>query len=164
MRRSGILLGLLIAGLASVASADGQTSLKTKFTGSWELALDKSDLKTSKVAELKLTIDHPDKNDIHVIEMAKSDNGQERRREYTCNTVGRECDVSDDSQPDKLSIYYDGPKLVVIDRIGKDSDTVVKRVYELSDDGSTLTIQSTQLVPPRPDVEKLVFGKAAGTT
>jgi len=163
MRRSGILLGLVIAGLASVASANGQTSLKTKFTGTWELALDKSDVKVTKLAGLQLKIDHPDKNEIHVVEMAKTDNGQEKRREYTCSTMGRECDVSDGSQADKLSMYYDGPKLIVIERIGKDSDTVVKRIYELSEDGSTLTIQGTQMVPPRADVEKLVFGKAAGT-
>jgi hypothetical protein len=164
MRRSSMLLGLAMASLASVASAYGQTSLKTKFTGTWELALDKSDLKLSKLAGLTLAIDHPDKSTIHVVETAKPENGQEKRRDYTCSTMGRECDVSEGSQADKLSIYYDGPKLVVIERLGKDSDTVLKRIFELSEDGSTLSIQESQMVPPKNEADKLVFAKAAGTT
>ncbi len=164
MRRCSILLGLAFAGLASVASANGQTSLKTKFTGNWDLALDRSEVKFTKVAGMTLAIDHPDKGNIHVIEVAKTDSGQEKRREYTCSTMGRECDIGETSQPAKLSIYYDGPKLVCIERLGKDSDTVLKRIYELSEDGSTLTIQVTQMVPPRNELEKLVFAKAAGTT
>jgi hypothetical protein len=164
MRLSGIKLGLAIASLASVASANGQTSLKTKFTGTWDLASDKSDVKLTKVTGMSLVIDHPDKSNIHVIETAKADGGQEKRREYTCSTMGRECDVSEGSQIDKLSIYYDGPKLVQLERLGKDADTVLKRIYELSEDGSMLTIQVTQIVPPRNEAEKLVFARSAGTT
>jgi hypothetical protein len=159
MRRSLLLLGLVLAGLASVASARAQTSLKPKFTGVWNLALDKSELKSAKLAALTLNIDHPEKAVIHVVETAKVESGQEKRREYTCSTMGRECNIDQESQPATMSIYYDGPKLVMMERIGKDSNTVLKRVYELSEDASTLTVQSIQLVPPRSDVDKLIFAK-----
>jgi hypothetical protein len=58
-----------------------------------------------------------------------------------------------------MSVYYNGPKLVAIERIGKDSDIVTKRIYELSEDGKTLTIEVNQMVPPRDETDKLVFVK-----
>ena len=160
MRRSLFLLGLVLAGLASVASARAQTSLKPKFTGVWNLTLDKSELKSAKLAALTLNIDHPEKALIHVVETAKAEGGQEKRREYTCSTMGRECNIDQESQAATMSIYYDGPKLVMMERIGKESNTVIKRIYQLSEDASTLTVQWIQLVPPRSDVDKLIFAKA----
>jgi len=160
MRASVFLLGLVVAGVSVVSSVSGQTSLKPQFTGTWQLAPDKSDIKGPKLTGMTLTIDHPDKTDIHIVEVVKGENGQEKKREYRCSTMGKECDLSEGSQVAKLSMYYNGSKLVAIERDGKDSDTIVKRTYELSEDGKSLNIEVTPMVPPH-EVDKLVLTKQA---
>ena len=162
MRRRGLLLLFAAASLAAVSLLDAQALVvKPKFTGTWQFAPDRSELKVWKPASLTLTIDHPDKAEIHFLEVRKESDGQERKRDYRCSTMGRDCDAGDSTLVTKVSMYYNGPKLVAIERMGKDSDTVQRRTYTLADDGNSLTIEIAQIVPPRAEIDKLVLLKLA---
>jgi hypothetical protein len=133
----------------------GQWSPKPKFDGTWQLSPEKSELKAWKPNSVVLTVEQPLQGEIHVIEVAK-EGGGDKKSEFKCNTTGKDCGPAGE-RTSTLSLYYNGPKLVSIERIGKDSDTVLKRVYSLSEDGNTLTLEVSQIVPPRSEVDKLVF-------
>jgi hypothetical protein len=150
-----LCLGVFLAG--PVLAAD--PNQKPNFKGTWSLAADKSELKALKPTGCTLDIEQPLQGEIRVQELFKTSDGQERKRDFKCSTVGKECDYTDGDKPSKMSVYYNGPKLVAIERIGKDSDIVTKRIYELSEDGKTLTIEVNQMVPPRDETDKLVFVK-----
>lgn len=149
------LAGFLVLNLYAADQPNG----KPKFDGTWQFSAEKSELKVLKPASLRLTVVQPAQAEIQMLELLKTGDGKELKRDYKCNTVGKDCDYTDSGQPSKVSVYYNGPKLVAIERIGKDSDTVTKRTYSLSDDGSVLTVEIMQLVPPRAETDKIVFTK-----
>jgi len=64
--------------------------------------------------------------------------------EYECNTVGRECDVKEAGKPVKVSMWFNGPKLVVMETRGND---VVKRRFHAADDGSEVEVEVIPIVP-----------------
>lgn len=62
--------------------------------------------------------------------------------EFECNTVGRECDVKDNGKSAKVTMYYNGPKLIVLETRGSD---VVKLRFQASDD--QLEVETMPIVP-----------------
>jgi hypothetical protein len=64
--------------------------------------------------------------------------------EFECNTVGRECQSKQSGKPVKVSMWFNGPKLVVMETRGSD---VVKRRFHVSDDGQKLELETIPIVP-----------------
>jgi len=53
-------------------------------------------------------------------------NGSQTIAEFECNTLGSECEVKDSGKSAKVSLWYSGPKLVVLETKGSE---VVKRRF-----------------------------------
>lgn len=62
--------------------------------------------------------------------------------EIRCNTVGRECESRNGNKPMKVSIWFNGPKLVVMETSGSD---VVKRRFHAT--GDALEMEVIPIVP-----------------
>lgn len=67
--------------------------------------------------------------------------GTRKVSEFECNTVGKECEIKNEHL--KVSLYYNGPKLVELETRGSD---VVKRLFSPAGTDS-LEIEVTSLVP-----------------
>jgi hypothetical protein len=93
----------------------------------------------------------------------QSFNGDKSAADYTCNLDGRECAVKEAGRPEKVMVYFNGPKLVEIKEHGNDSE---KRRFTLSADGKTLQVEMIPLSSEQKP-ETLTFqreGPANGKT
>jgi hypothetical protein len=62
--------------------------------------------------------------------------------EFECNTIGKECDVKDGGKAAKVTMYFNGPMLVMMETRGSD---VVKRRFRA--DGDLLEVDTMPIVP-----------------
>ena len=141
---------------ASMAAA--QAPQKPRFEGNWVLSLEKSELKAAKLTGSTILIEQPTVGEISLKETRKTPEG-DKVCSFKCNTVGKDCEFTHEGTKSTISIFYNGPTLTGIERIGPNSDVVEKWLMTLSEDGTTLTLELAQLVPPRTEKDKLVFVK-----
>lgn len=77
--------------------------------------------------------------------------------EFECNTLGRECAVKDGGKSAKVTMYFNGPKLVVLETRGSE---VVKRRFQSN--GDQLEVETMPLVPQgKTETAKLSRAAAA---
>ena len=78
----------------------------------------------------------------------------DRKSEVECNTVGRECAVQDSGKPVKVSMWFNGPKLVVMETRGSE---ILKRRFQAVGDGNELDLEVIPIVPQgRPERFRLL--------
>jgi hypothetical protein len=127
-----VLIAGLLCVVASVMPAD-DTEARGKLAGKWQPADgQKSDYGTW-VLEAKET-------GVRVIQEA---NGQ-KVAEYECNTMGRECEMQEDGRSAKVSMWFNGPRLVQMRTRGSE---VVKRRFHVTGDGNTLELEVIPIAP-----------------
>jgi hypothetical protein len=127
MTRAAIVLTLpLTWALTATGSDDGAN----KLAGSWEAKDNPAHT---------WTFDQTDKG-MHVIE---TENGK-TIADFVCNTSGRECDIRREGHDAKVSLWFNGPKLVEMTTEGSH---VVKRRYAPASDGTTLEMEVIPVVP-----------------
>jgi hypothetical protein len=119
-------------------------------TGTWQLDAAKSDLKTLKVTTATWVIEEGD-NTIHI---AETEGAKSKKVDLQCTTDGKECQVTGDKA--KASFWYNGPMLVEMETKG---DRVTRYRLKVSDDGKTLTVEMTHIVPQIDKIDTMVFGK-----
>ena len=74
--------------------------------------------------------------------------------EYECNTMGRECEVKEAGHPAKVSMWFNGPKLVEMRIRGSQ---VVKRRFHATGNGDTLELEVIPITPPgKSEVVKMI--------
>lgn len=118
-------------------AADGPD--RTKLLGSWETAAPQPRVIWTLTAN---------GDSVHI---AHTEEG--KLSELECNTVGRECKVKDAGKPVKLSMWFNGPNLVMMETRGSD---VVKRRFQVNDDGSAMELEVIPIVPQgKPEVVHL---------
>lgn len=100
------------------------------FTGSWILQNEPS---------LKLIVEQNDQK-IHVREMK----GQEVTAEYTCGLDGKECEFKQEGHPAKVSLWFNGPKLVELRSRG---NQVTRRRFSFAPDGKSLNVELSEFSP-----------------
>jgi hypothetical protein len=155
--RTTLLVG---ACLLLGANAAAQAPAKPKFHGTWTLDSQKSELKNMKLNSAKLVIGQEKVAEIAFRQAYQPSDGAERVVEFKCTTTGKECAFTVGTTPATISLFYSGPVLVGFERSGgSGSETVTRYNLSLSEDGNTLTIECTQLEPPKPDKDKLVYVK-----
>lgn len=71
-------------------------------------------------------------------------NGTQTIAEFKCNTVGKECAGKDGGRPSKVSMWFNGPKLVELETRGTQ---VVKRRFSVTGDGDTMDLETIPIVP-----------------
>jgi hypothetical protein len=73
--------------------------------------------------------------------------------ELACNTAGRQCELKDSGKPVKVSMWFNGPKLVVMEVRGSE---VLKRRFHATDDGSAMEVELIPIVPQgKPELVRL---------
>ena len=144
------VVGLLVFGTA-VARADESNP---NMSGVWKLAPARSELdQTNK--DLALVIEEKGQN-IHIKE-TRGPNPKEDVSEFTCGTMGKGCPMQDGADKATVSVYYNGPLLIVLKTHGRKGSLVEKQRLSLSGDSLIVEIMHLE---PESKAEKLVFSKA----
>jgi hypothetical protein len=149
MRNAATLLGCSILAVLALPLA-GQD--RPNLSGTWQFDSSKSELHTVKVAGATWVISEDDSS----IQITESEDGASKKIELKCTTDGKQCKISGDKA--SASFWYNGPMLVEMESKG---DRVVRYRMKLSDDGKTLTVDTTSIVPQSPQNDVLVFRKQA---
>jgi hypothetical protein len=71
--------------------------------------------------------------------------GGKTMMEAECTPNGKECSSKDDGKSVTLTMWFNGPKLVVMEVHGSD---VSKRRFEASPDGTSLNVETLSINPP----------------
>lgn len=90
-------------------------------------------------------------NSIHITE---TEGAKSKKIDMQCTTDGKECQVTGDKS--KASFWYNGPILVQMQTKG---DQVTRFRLKASEDGKTLTVELTHIVPQTDKSDLLVFQK-----
>jgi len=144
--------GGLLFGAAIVYAADTTPGI----AGNWKLDAAKSDLDSTN-KDFSLLIEKNDQT-VHIKE-TRGPNAPEDVSEFTCDTMGRECAMRDGKEKATVSVYYNGPMLVVLKTHGRKGSVVEKQRFSLPDAANTLLLE---LMPIEPEgkTQKLVFTKS----
>jgi len=130
MIASIVTLSLLL--LASSAFADDDSS-RAKLMGRWQ--------QSDGNGEIKSTWDLEGVgSSIHVT----NSKGTQTVAEFECNTVGKECAVEDAGRRSKVSMWFNGPKLVELETRGTE---IVKRRFRITGDGETMDLETIPIAP-----------------
>jgi hypothetical protein len=123
------LCALLLAGAASADNA----SARARLMGRWQQSDGNGETRSIWVLEGQ-------GDSIHV---ANSD-GTATVADFECNTVGEECAVKDAARRSKVSMWFNGPKLVELETRG---NQVVKRRFSVTGDGDAMDVETIPIVP-----------------
>lgn len=129
--------------------ANGSAQDRPSLSGTWELDAAKSELHNGKVSSATWVIAEGD-NSIHISE---AENGKSKKTELQCTTDGKECKFPGDRRD---SFWFNGPMLVDMET---KSDHVTRYRLKVSDDGKTLTVEVTSIVPQNAKSDTMVFQK-----
>ena len=122
---------------------------RPSFSGTWQLDSAKSELHTGKITSATWVIAEGD-NSIHISE---SENGKSKKTELQCTTDGKECKFPGDRRD---SFWFNGPVLVEMET---KSEHVTRFRIKVSEDGKTLTVEVTPIVPQTDKIDTMVFQK-----
>jgi hypothetical protein len=125
---------------------------RPNLSGTWQFDSSKSQLHTMTVAGAIWVIDENESS----IQITESEDGANKKTELKCTTDGKECKIS--GVKATASFWYNGPMLVEMESKG---EHVTRYRMKLSDDGKTLTVDSTSIVPQSSQDDVLVFQKHA---
>jgi hypothetical protein len=125
---------------------------RPNLSGTWQFDGAKSELHTVKVAGATWVINEDDSS----IQITESEGGASKKIDLKCTIDGKTCKVSGEKAT--TSFWYNGPMLVEMETKG---DHVTRYRMKLSDDGKTLTVDTTSIVPQSTQDDVLVFQKQA---
>jgi hypothetical protein len=126
-------------------------------SGTWLMDQSQSTAKDSQPDTLSIT-QKPDSIRISLVSEDK-----DRTLEMDCSTLGRECKVTEGGKPAQLSVYYNGPRLVMMEFGGRHQENGIKRRISLSDDGNSLQIEIIHILASGEKTEKFTFIKQQNT-
>lgn len=128
-----------------ISAVLAQDTDRPNFVGKWQIDPSHSDVGNG----VMLSIDAKDSNSLHYVQESHGS----PTAEFECTTDGAECTMTDGGHKAKVSVWYNGDSLVVMETRG---NNVVKR--RLTVTGSTLQMEVIPIVP-QGKTEKLVFAK-----
>jgi hypothetical protein len=150
MRNSALLLACSTVTILMSLPLAAQD--RPNLSGTWQFDSSKSEMHSVRVAGATWVINEDDSS----IQIVESDGGAGKKIQLKCTTDGKECKVAGDKAT--ASFWYNGPMLVEMENKG---DHVTRYRMKLSDDGKTLTVDTTSIVPQSPQDDVLVFRKQA---
>ena len=127
----------------------GQEQERPSFTGTWQFDASKSEMHNGKISSATWVIEEGD-NSIHI---SQTENGKAKKTELQCTTDGKECKFPGDRRD---SFWFNGSMLVDMET---KNDRVIRYRMKISDDGKTLTVEVTPIVPQSDKIDTLVFQK-----
>ena len=125
------------------------------FAGAWLMDPAKSQVEDGRT--VSLTIESVS-NKIKVVRVIRGKDGKEATSQFTCATMGAECELDDAGHKAKVSVWYNGPALVILKTEGPKEDASDEWTMQLSPDTHTLTVALEHIDPAGKD-ETLVFSK-----
>ena len=129
------------------------------FSGTWKL--DPASRRGATGATITLTI-KDEAGKINYERSMKEANGKQIVARFVCSPGGGECQFDENGHKAKVSLWYDGPALMILKTSGPKQDATTERKLELSSDGNTLKVQFTNLdLDNSSKPETLVFTKQA---
>lgn len=128
---TGWITAALALALCGTAFADDDEG-RAKLIGNWQSASD-----TGAAWSLQ--------NDGDSIRITHTEGGR-KIAEFACNTLGKECAIKESGRDIKVSLWYNGPKLVEMEVHGSD---VLKRRFSVAADGDTLDLEVIPISPNR---------------
>ena len=148
MRNAATLLACsVLAFLALPLAAQDHPNL----SGTWQF-----DSSSSKIHEVNAAgatwVISEDDSSIQITQNAS----EGKKIELKCTTDGKQCKMSGEKAT--ASFWFNGPMLVEMENKG---DHVTRYRMKLSDDGKTLTVDTTSIVPQSSQDDVLVFKKQA---
>jgi hypothetical protein len=129
--------------------AFSQDQERPNFNGTWQFDASKSELHFNKISSATWVIEEGD-NSIHI---SQTENGKSKKTELQCSTDGKECKFPGDRRD---SFWFNGAMLV--DMETKNS-SVTRYRMKVSEDGKTLTVEVSQIVPQNDKTDTIVFQK-----
>ena len=147
-KRATLLVCSALAVFALPLAAQDRPNL----SGTWQFDGSKSQLHNVKVNGATWVINEDDAS----IQIAESEDGADKKIQLKCTTDGKECKISGDKAT--ASFWYNGTMLVEMENRG---DHVTRYRMKLSDNGNTLTVDATSIVPQSAQEDVLVFRKRA---
>jgi hypothetical protein len=130
MRVPIIALSTLL--LASTAFGDDDSS-RAKLIGKW-LSDGNGEAKST------WDIEEGSADTIHVT----NSSGAQILAEFECNTLGKECVVKGAGRKSRVSMWFNGPKLVQMETRGSQ---VVKRRFSITGEGDTMDLETIPIAP-----------------
>jgi hypothetical protein len=149
-----------LAGLAAslvspfLVSAD---SGNPNFTGNWQMDAAKSQVEDGRLVNLSI---ENVSNKIKMVRVVREKDGKEVTSQFVCGTGGTECEYDEGGHKAKISLWYNGPALVVLKTEGPKEDASDEWTMKLSSDTHTLTV-GLEHIDPTSKEETLVFSKQA---
>ena len=128
------------------------------FAGSWEMDPAKSQVADGRM--VTLTIENIS-NKLKMVRVVRDKDGKEATYQFVCATVGSECEFDEAGHKAKVSVWYNGPALVVLKTDGLKEDASDEWTMKLSPDTHSLTV-ALEHIDPTGKEETLVFNKKAG--
>lgn len=143
-----ILVGGLAMALASSATPPD-------FTGHWQIDAAKS----KAGAEQTVSLDLKQQGDaITFTRVFEDEHRKQATSHFTCSLGQKKCDFDENGHKASVSLWYNGPELVVLKTNGDKHDSTVEWHLSLSTDGKTLSV-NREVIEPTDTTEKLVFSK-----
>ncbi|HUA63731.1 MAG TPA: hypothetical protein VML19_33595 [Verrucomicrobiae bacterium] len=141
--RIAALAALLVGGVV----ADDDAS-RAKLMGSWELT---DAGKDSQTWTFQAKDAHGDV--IHVTNAG----AQKTLMEFDCDSFGHDCVVKDNGKTAKVSLYYNGPKLIQMETRGP---LICKRAFVITGEGDTMDLV-LEIFAPSPKTETFHFRRVS---
>jgi len=148
MLRASTVAGCLAL---AVLVLPGAAQDRPNLSGTWKLDASKSQIHAEKSNGATWVISEGD----NTIDITETADGSGKKVEMQCTTDGKECKVAGDKAT--ASFWYNGPMLVEMETKG---EHVMRYRMKLSDDGKTLNVETTSIVPRGAEDEHLVFNKS----
>ncbi len=84
--------------------------------------------------------------------------GAEVHADFSCETNGKACDLNNQGHKSKVSMWFNGSRLVVLETQG---DEITRRRFQTSGNADTLNVEVAPM-SSRSKIEKLTFVRESG--
>jgi hypothetical protein len=129
---------------------------KVDFSGVWEL----DSAKSQDGRAITLKIENVS-NKVKVVRAVRDKDGKEVTSEFVCETGAGECEYDEAGHKAKVTLWYNGPALVILKTEGLKEDASDEWTLKLSNGTKTLTVD-LEHIDPTGNPETLVFNRKAG--
>jgi hypothetical protein len=162
-RKEGVMLrfrGTLAAAaapllLSFLLRADSATP--PDFGGTWQM--DRASSKVDDGRNVSLAIQEVSSK-FKVVRVVHERDGKEITSQFVCPADGSSCEFDEGGYKAKVSLWYDGPALIVLKTDGPKADSVMQWKIQLDPASNKLTVALSHIEPSGKD-ETIVFDRAA---
>ena len=148
-----LALAVLAAPLLATSAFAGSNA--PDFSGTWQLDTSKSP--SAEGRTITYTIQEAS-GKITFTRVVHERDGKEITSQFSCDTVGTQCDFDEGGHKAHVSLWYNGPALMILKTDGPKEDSVTQWKLELNPGGHGLKV-NLEHIDPTDKAETLVFDK-----